>query len=175
MCARCRQIAVNSHPDVQVLTVPAGKKDIGVDRVRELKRFMQLQPMLGNTKVAIIDDGHRLTIAAQNALLKTLEEPPTRSLSHPRIEQPGRVTADGTLALPAGPVRAVGNRFCRRPVDGAPLNGCNGGGELAALAEGSPGRALALSRALVEDRGKLFARACGVRECRICSARTHGP
>src|SRR5262249_21383142 len=79
-CASCRQIAAGSHPDVLLVRVAPGKKEIGVDRAREVKRFTQLQPVRGRVKVAIIDDAHMLTVAAQNALLKTLEEPPERSL-----------------------------------------------------------------------------------------------
>ena len=55
-----------------------GLKEIGVDRVRELKRFMSLQPLGGRAKVVIIDDAPVLSVAAQNALLKTLEEPPAQ-------------------------------------------------------------------------------------------------
>src|SRR5262245_7089335 len=42
-CGACRQTAAGSHPDVLVVTLAAGKKEIGVDRARALKRFTQLQ------------------------------------------------------------------------------------------------------------------------------------
>jgi len=87
-CASCRRIAAGSHSDVQLVTVATGKKEIGIDRIREVKRFMQLRSVGGRLKVALIDDAHVLTAAAQNALLKVLEEPPARSFlilisSHP--------------------------------------------------------------------------------------------
>lgn len=79
-CPSCRQIPVGTHPDLMVVSLAAGKKEIGVDRARDLKRFTQLRPMRAASKVVIVDDAHLLTVAAQNALLKTLEEPPNRSL-----------------------------------------------------------------------------------------------
>lgn len=78
-CASCRRLAAGSHSDVQLVTVAAGKKEIGIDRIREVKRFMQLRSVGGKFKVAIVDDAHVLTTAAQNALLKVLEEPPSRA------------------------------------------------------------------------------------------------
>lgn len=79
-CAGCRQVAAGTHPDVRVVEPEAGKKEIGIDRAREVKRFTQLAPAQGRLKVAILDDAHRLSAAAQNGLLKTLEDPPGRSL-----------------------------------------------------------------------------------------------
>ncbi len=55
------------------------KKDIKVEQVRELQRELALAPQNGKCRVAIIDDAERLTTAAQNALLKTLEEPNEKS------------------------------------------------------------------------------------------------
>lgn len=147
-CAACRQVAAASHPDVQVVMVPQGKKDIGIDRIRELKKFMQLQPLRGTAKVAVIDDAEALTVAAQNALLKTLEEPPDRSflilIAH---------NADGLLATVRSRCQRV--RFVPLAADavaailvadhGIDMDSAQA---LAALAEGSPGRALALRRGL---------------------------
>jgi DNA polymerase-3 subunit delta' len=148
-CASCRQIAAGSHPDVQVVSVASGKKEIGVDRVRELKRFMQLRPLLGATKVAIIDAAASLTVAAQNALLKTLEEPPAHSLLI-------LVASNPDALLPTVRSRCQRLRFAPLPVDLVAAIVARAGGvdpavarELALLAEGSPGRALALQRALV--------------------------
>lgn len=49
----------------------------GVDNIRELRETITLPPTIGNYKVYIIDEAHMLSIGAWNALLKTLEEPPT--------------------------------------------------------------------------------------------------
>jgi DNA polymerase-3 subunit delta' len=146
VCASCRQIAAGSHPDVQLLAVASGKKEIGVDRIRELKRFMQLRPMLGKSKVTIIDEAASLTVAAQNALLKTLEEPPAHSLLILVASNP-----DALLATVRSRCQRV--RFSPLPVDlvadivaGAADLDAAAARALAALAEGSPGRALALGR-----------------------------
>jgi len=56
------------------------KKDIKVEQVRELQRELAMTPYFGRCKVALIDDADCLTKAAQNALLKTLEEPDDRSI-----------------------------------------------------------------------------------------------
>ncbi|MFA7319616.1 MAG: hypothetical protein WC022_03425 [Parcubacteria group bacterium] len=56
------------------------KKDIKVEQIRELQRGLAMTPYFGHCKVAIIDDADRLTVSAQNALLKTLEEPDDRSI-----------------------------------------------------------------------------------------------
>lgn len=64
-----------NHPDLHPLQKEEDKKDISVEAVRNLRSALQLQPFLGNSSVAIIDDAHLMSIAASNALLLTLEEP----------------------------------------------------------------------------------------------------
>ena len=167
VCAACRQIAAGSHPDVQLVAVAAAKKEIGVDRVRELKRFMQLRPMLGKTKVAIIDEAPLLTLAAQNALLKTLEEPPDHSLLI-------LVASSPDALLPTVRSRCQRLQFAPLPVDlvAAIVAGVAGvdapaARELAILAEGSPGRALALGRGLVgAGRARLIEALAGLNAAR---------
>jgi len=146
-CAACLQVSAGSHPDVQVVTAAAGKKDIGVDRVRELKRFTQLQPVRGKSKVAIIDDAHRLTVAAQNALLKTLEEPPERSLlilvaNNPDALLPTVRSRGQRLQFSPLPDDLVIDILTRHDIDAVAAR------QLAAVADGSPGRALALGDTL---------------------------
>ena len=87
-CAGCVQVVAGSHPDLRSIGAPTAggrregrtKKEIGIDQARDLKRFVALQAIAAPRKVAIIDDADRLSIAAQNALLKTLEEPPGQAL-----------------------------------------------------------------------------------------------
>lgn len=57
---------------------PAGKKSIGIEDVRQLEHFLSLKIPGGRqvARIAIIEDAHLMTHEAQNALLKTLEEPP---------------------------------------------------------------------------------------------------
>ncbi|PIS23164.1 hypothetical protein COT49_01550 [candidate division WWE3 bacterium CG08_land_8_20_14_0_20_40_13] len=56
------------------------KQTIGIEKVRELKKFLETKSGLLGKKVVIIPEAQHLTIPAQNALLKTLEEPPSRTI-----------------------------------------------------------------------------------------------
>lgn len=75
-CAGCVQARAGTHPDFVRVSLIGGRKEIGIDAVRQLKRAMLMRAVSGERKVGVIDDADRLSIAAQNALLKTLEEPP---------------------------------------------------------------------------------------------------
>ncbi|MBP7811304.1 MAG: hypothetical protein KA054_00450 [Candidatus Moranbacteria bacterium] len=76
-----------SHPDISFLVpervTEKGKtreKNIPVEAVRENIGFLSRYPLMGKNRVLIIDDAHRLSHGAQNALLKTLEEPNETSI-----------------------------------------------------------------------------------------------
>ena len=74
-CEDCRLIASGEHPDVYELDAASRT---GVDNVREeIIGRVQFAPTRGRYKVYIIDEVHMLSTAAFNALLKTLEEPPS--------------------------------------------------------------------------------------------------
>ncbi len=79
-CGPCRRIAAGIHADVQTVTVEAGDgaahKDISIDQIREVGRAVSLRPFEGRCRVIIIDPADAMNEAAQNAFLKTLEEPP---------------------------------------------------------------------------------------------------
>lgn len=77
-CPSCRKIDKAGHPDVSV--IEAGTEEIKIETIRELQRLISFRPYEGRKKVFIIDNAHRLTAEASNALLKVLEEPPTNSL-----------------------------------------------------------------------------------------------
>jgi DNA polymerase-3 subunit gamma/tau len=73
VCAECRAILSDRHPDVQELDAASSNS---VDDVRELRERLRFRPAQGRFKVIILDEVHMLSSAAFNALLKTLEEPP---------------------------------------------------------------------------------------------------
>lgn len=76
-CHSCRQAAGGSHPDLIFVTheKPAS---IGVKDVREqIEDTMAIRPYNGRYKIYIVDEGEKMTVQAQNALLKTIEEPPS--------------------------------------------------------------------------------------------------
>lgn len=75
-CVNCRRVASGNHPDVSILTNADNKISIGIDEVREGIASVQTCSYEGGYRFWIIDEAQRLTEEAQNALLKTLEEPP---------------------------------------------------------------------------------------------------
>jgi DNA polymerase-3 subunit delta' len=78
-CAQCVRIGRGVHPDV-LLIAPADSGAIKVDQVREAVDRAGYRPFEGRRRVVIIDDAEAMVPAAQNALLKTLEEPPASSV-----------------------------------------------------------------------------------------------
>jgi len=73
-CAACRAIA--SGASINVIEIDAASNN-GVDNIREIVEEVSYSPAQGKYKVYIIDEVHMLSIGAFNALLKTLEEPPS--------------------------------------------------------------------------------------------------
>ena len=76
-CDSCKEF--NNKNNTDIIEIDAASNN-GVDEIRELKNKINLVPTLGKYKVYIIDEVHMLTIGAFNALLKTLEEPPSHAL-----------------------------------------------------------------------------------------------
>jgi DNA polymerase III subunit delta' len=62
--------------DLLTINILEGKKSLGIEQVREAVSFIQKKPFTGNMKAIVIPNAEKLTTEAQNALLKTLEEPP---------------------------------------------------------------------------------------------------
>jgi DNA polymerase-3 subunit delta' len=68
-------VITGNHPDVRILDTPG--ETIRIDQVRELQQELALLPYEGRWRVAILSEFERATPEAANALLKTLEEPPS--------------------------------------------------------------------------------------------------
>jgi DNA polymerase-3 subunit delta' len=75
-CGPCVAVQNGNHADVRILQPLAGKKEITIQQVRELEKELALRSFSGIKKVAIVDPATLMNWPAQNALLKTLEEPP---------------------------------------------------------------------------------------------------
>ena len=73
-CAMCK--AINEQTSMNVIEIDAASNN-GVDNIREIREEVGYSPTEGKYKVYIIDEVHMLSIGAFNALLKTLEEPPS--------------------------------------------------------------------------------------------------
>jgi len=76
-CAACTEIAAGSSTDVQEIDAASRT---GVDDVREIIESIRYAPSPGKHRIYVVDEVHMLSTPAFNALLKTLEEPPPRSL-----------------------------------------------------------------------------------------------
>ncbi|WP_105258415.1 MULTISPECIES: DNA polymerase III subunit delta' [unclassified Pseudoalteromonas] len=72
-CKGCKLIAAGTHPDLLMLS--GDGSSIGVDAIRAISDFIQHSAQQGGAKCVIIPNAQRMTVAASNALLKTLEEP----------------------------------------------------------------------------------------------------
>ena len=73
-CATCK--AISAGTSLNVIEIDAASNN-GVDNIRDIREEVQYSPTEGKYKVYIIDEVHMLSIGAFNALLKTLEEPPS--------------------------------------------------------------------------------------------------
>lgn len=79
-CLACRKIDHANHADVQWIRPEMKSRQISVDQIRELIHTVNLKPAEAEWKVAVIVAADRLNTPAANAFLKTLEEPPARSI-----------------------------------------------------------------------------------------------
>lgn len=88
-CPACRQVSARTHPDLLLVAKPKEKSAIPLElligdkehRMRQgLCHDIAMKPFMGGRKVAVIDDADYLGVEGANCLLKTLEEPPPRSV-----------------------------------------------------------------------------------------------
>lgn len=90
-----RQVAQGAHPSVLHLTRPANDKSKGfksvvtVDEIRKVSRFLSMTSHDGGYRVIIVDPADDMNTNAANALLKNLEEPPSRTLFVLVVHAPG--------------------------------------------------------------------------------------
>ena len=76
-CPSCESILSGNSMDVMEIDAASHR---GIDHIRELRENVKFPPMVSHYKVYIIDEVHMLTMESFNALLKTLEEPPSHAL-----------------------------------------------------------------------------------------------
>lgn len=79
-CRACERIEAGSYPDLHYVAAPDPGGSLGIDQIRALQMRLALAPYEGDWRVALLDRFQEATLSAQNALLKTLEEPPDRVL-----------------------------------------------------------------------------------------------
>lgn len=153
------RVAAGAHADLRALVPGTGEKGkkllIRVEEVRELTRFLAMTPAEGGWRVVVIEELEAMNEQAQNALLKTLEEPPPRAVLVLTASAPDRL-------LPT--IRSRVRRLDLFPLEAGVMDGVlsrrlpdltgDDRAALARLAGGSPGRALGLA----EGEGLAMAR-----------------
>lgn len=147
-CLACRKVRGGIHPDLMLIAPtpppgnPKGNVVIRLEAIRELERWAALMPGEGPWKVFIVDDAERMTPETPHAFLKTLEEPPARTviiliLSQTRQLPPTVISRCQVVRFTPLPDEEVVALLETRGVDGATAR------LLARACQGRPGLALA--------------------------------
>lgn len=147
-----RRIMALSHPDIFLLRRGLNdrgrpRREIAADDARALGGFFALAPSEGGMRVAIIDAVDDLNRHAANAILKTLEEPPARSVLMLVCHAPGAALATIRSRCRRLPLRPLSDDDVRKALAG------EGDDALVRLAKGRPGRAIALHAQGVDAGG----------------------
>ncbi len=100
-CARCREIGAGASLDMLEVDAATYSK---VEQIRELTETLRYAPTGGRYKVVVLDEVHRLSRRAFDALLKIVEEPPPAPGLHLRHHRDRRGAGDHPVALPGVPV-----------------------------------------------------------------------
>ncbi|HLF59184.1 MAG TPA: DNA polymerase III subunit delta' [Alphaproteobacteria bacterium] len=149
-----RRVAAGGHADLMTVEISPDPKtgkmrtEIVVDDVRSVNEFLHMTPAEGGYRVVVVDAVDRMNRNAANALLKILEEPPSQAVLLLVCHAPGRVVAT---------IRSRCRKLVLRPLADAEVGQLlsrflpeledRDRAALVKLAEGSPGRALALAQA----------------------------
>jgi DNA polymerase-3 subunit delta' len=151
-CVDCTRIADGNHADVRLIMPLSGKKEIAIQQIRDIEKELSFRSFSGKKKIMIIDPAVLMNAPAQNALLKTLEEPPRNSLII-------LIAPNGGGLLPTVRSRCLRIAFSPLPRDRVArylISNKNVGPEearsLAAMSMGSLGTALSLDKALLDMR-----------------------
>ena len=175
-CPSCRKILSGNSPDV-IYVNRDDKATLGVETIRELKQDVYVAPNDISAKIYIIEDAHLMTVQAQNALLLTLEEPPSYVLFlllcesvTPLLE----TIRSRAPTLRTEPIEAdeIASYLKQNNADAATLarNDPKEFSEILVAADGSIGRAISLLDA--HARKPIIARRKAAREfVRLCSTR----
>lgn len=78
VCSACIKIANQCHPDVKIVSLDKDSKHIKIDQIRFIRQDAHIIPNDGKYKIYILKPADCLTLQAQNAFIKILEEPPER-------------------------------------------------------------------------------------------------
>ena len=90
-CLNCRKVADGNHADVHWARPESKSRVITIDQMRDVMQQIQLKPTEAGYKIAVIAGADRLNVQAANAFLKTLEEPPKKSVIILLSTEPSRI------------------------------------------------------------------------------------
>jgi DNA polymerase-3 subunit delta' len=90
-CLNCRNISGDVHADVHWARPESKSRIITVEQMRDLMQQIQLKPTEAGFKIAVLAGADRLNVQAANAFLKTLEEPPPKSILILLTTEPSRI------------------------------------------------------------------------------------
>ena len=90
-CRPCRKVEAGTHPDVSRTTPAPDKQEITVEQIRSLRADAYIRPNEGKRKVYVVSPADAMNPAAQNALLKVLEEGPAYAAFLLDTDRPGKL------------------------------------------------------------------------------------
>jgi DNA polymerase-3 subunit delta' len=155
-CPACIQVEAETHPDFFRAVRPEDKLEFPIDLMRELCQAFSLKSARGRGKFVLLDDADDLNQESANCFLKTLEEPPPRSLlvligSTPDRQLPTIVSRCQVIRFAPLASETVADLLTANGVEDAALRQ-----RLVSLSGGSPGLALTLADpALLDFRRRL--------------------
>jgi DNA polymerase-3 subunit delta' len=144
-CAACRRVASGNHPDLHVLAPDGAGGQIRLGQVQALAGELALLPLEGRFRVAIVEHAQRLNLDAQNALLKTLEEPPAKVVLILAADEPSGLLPTVVSRCARLRLGAVGGAVIGELLAEAGLADAARGAALGRLSGGRPGVALNLA------------------------------
>lgn len=181
-CLSCLQAASGAHPDIRVVDTEMQAAFMGeeessnlkIDTLREMTRWAQQKPMLSPWKVFIVRDAEAMVVNAQNAILKTLEEPPPGTVVILTVSRKASLLATilsrscviDFSPLPRAALQAVLENNGAEPAQAAALAALGGGSlekaaeagaflqRVSALRQGDPARAFKFAAGLPRDSHK---------------------
>ncbi|NYT71761.1 DNA polymerase III subunit delta' [Halomonas sp. QX-2] len=92
-CHSCAMLASGYHPDLLRVSPEEGKRQIRIDPIREVNRFVSQTAQQGGYRVIVVSPAEAMNVAAANALLKSLEEPGDKTLFILLSDVPSRMLA----------------------------------------------------------------------------------
>jgi DNA polymerase-3 subunit delta' len=145
VCSTCRQFASGNHPDVFWVRRPEDKTGIVVDQIRALQAAIKVKTYQAGKRICFIEQAHLLTQQAQNAFLKTLEEPPPDTLFFLLAENTNTLLPTILSRCQNFRVGSLSKEEIIELLKRRLSISEKEGGLIAVLSQGNPGKALALA------------------------------